>query len=231
MDPNPAAALTKAETLFEEFCREYGLVCGRIPESSVPGERRPDYRLIGQVGTEIVVEVKQFDQNPEEIAAERALNEGKHVATGGTPGARMRSAINDAGKQLKSLCIGGAPGLLVVYDNIRPFTMHSEPYGVLTAVRGLDQIDVTVPPDPRDRPRFGSTHPGPKKKLTASTNRTISAIAVLNDGFNGTRLTVYHNRHAVQPLSIRELVGFGIKHFRLSDDEQRWEACVSRAFA
>jgi len=107
--------------------------------------------------------------------------------------------------------------------------MHSEPYGVLTAVRGLDQIPITVPRNPHERPRFGSAHPGPKKKLTATTNRSISAIAVLNDGFNGTRLTVYHNRHASVPLSIRELVGVSIKHFRLGDDEQSWQECVSLA--
>ena len=102
----------------------------------------PDFRLQLGDSAGIVVEVKQFDPNPEEQEAAQGRGSG---VLGGKPGHRLRQVIPKANNQLKALGQSD-PGMVVVY-NRTPCTLHDDPYAVLTAMRGLDVIEYYVPTD------------------------------------------------------------------------------------
>ena len=63
----PTTATTRSEELFESFCSENGLEIFRIRAES---HRIPDY-ILRIRSTSIVVEVKQFDPSPTELATLR----------------------------------------------------------------------------------------------------------------------------------------------------------------
>jgi hypothetical protein len=216
--------LTLSEQLFEEFCRSASITCERILPSAVAGARSPDYRIRDQVGDAVIVEVKQFDPSPEEKKEIEAWLAGKVVVRGGVPGARLREVIDRANVQLKTISKGQLPGLLVIYNNVLGDRHHTDPYAILTAMRGLDVVPVVVPKDPRQSPTFLPSRPGPKKKLRADANTHISAIAVLerieDEQF---RFIVYHNPHARKPINAQGFVGQHIHHLMMRGDQSDWE--------
>jgi hypothetical protein len=188
----------------------------RIPESD---KRTPDYEItLGQ--ERIIVEVKETSPNPEERESQRLLAErGYGMATGGTPGDRVRKMIASASRQLKARSGGLLPAMLVVFDQGR-VSGHVEGYHVRVAMYGLEQIHIAVPPIGLDRPyRIGAGH-GPKRKMTETDNTSISAIAALvMSGPGAHQLLVYRNRLARVPLSPILLQPFGVRHFDLGTGE------------
>ena len=79
------------------------------------GSKVPDFRLQLGDGAGIVVEVKQFDPNPEEQEAAQGRGSG---VLGGKPGHRLRQVISKANNQLKVLGQSD-PGMLVVYNRLQ----------------------------------------------------------------------------------------------------------------
>ena len=106
------------------------------------GSKVPDFRLQLGDGAGIVVEVKQFDPNPEEQEAAQGRGSG---VLGGKPGHRPASGDPEGQQSLKALGQSD-PGMVVVY-NRTPCTLHDDPYAVLTAMRGVDVIEYYVPTD------------------------------------------------------------------------------------
>src|SRR6185295_17572059 len=90
---------TISEREFESLCEIRRVSLTRIPEAAA---RTPDYEIaIGQ--ERIVVEVKETSPNQEEQESQRLLAErGYGIATGGTPGDRIRKMISSASPQLKA---------------------------------------------------------------------------------------------------------------------------------
>jgi hypothetical protein len=215
---------TISERLFVAFCAQREIPCVRVETASIAGERRPDFRLTGHTGTSIATEVKQFDPSPEEAALIKRSLAGEVVLRGGVPGARLREVIGRANAQLKALSGGIQPGLLVVYNNVSGSFYHTEPYAVLTAMRGLDVVPVLVPRDPRESPTFLPMRPGPKKKLRADANTHISAIGILSQPSDETLyLSVYHNPHARVRLNKTDLNVSGIGHYVMRRDQSDWD--------
>jgi hypothetical protein len=220
--------VTESERLFTAFCEKAGIPCVRVATASDAQERRPDYRLTGRLGTEIVAEVKQFDPSAEERAQIERAKSGESVAMGCVPGARLRQVVDRANAQLKALSRGTKPGILVVYNNVWGMSNYTDSYAVLTAMRGLDVVPVLVPEDPSIPPTFLDSRPGPKKKLRADANTHISAIAVLFDRLNdGLGLAVYHNRHARLPLEPADIDVDGVVQFRMRADQSGWDEIES----
>jgi hypothetical protein len=220
---------TVGEELFSRLCDDANIVHRRVDTVSNLGEQRPDFTIEGCT-TSIVVEVKQFDPTREEAKAIEQILRGEIVVTGGVPGGRLREAIAKANGQIKALSKGMLPGLLVVYNNVFGSGYHTEPYAVLTAMRGLDVVPVRLPPDLNERPTFMPVRSGPKKKLTASANTQVSAIGVLYETQELTlRLDVFHNRHALLRLDPTELPQSQIRHFAMRDDERDWEQVAPAA--
>ena len=223
--------MNESEELFRRFCKSRGWRIARIDAHSMPpGSNVPDFRLRFADSAGIVVEVKQFDPNPEEQEARRRLVAGELVLQGATPGKRLRGVISQANKQLKAFG-GSEPGMLVVH-NRTVNSQHDHCYSVLTAMRGLDVIDVYVPAEPGSPPVFGTDRPGPGKKLTAEMNTSVSCIAVLREfwsdssGMTGDpeyALDLYHNQFAKRPLDPSHLVGCNVTHYRMNEKQTSWE--------
>lgn len=213
---------TESELLFEALCSLCDLPAERLVEAGTKGNPTPDYSIRGHLNRSIVAEIKQFDPNDEELEALERVKAGRVGTVGTEPGKRIRSVINPAGRQLKARSRGQLPALLVLFNNTG-CSLHTKPHAVLTAMRGLDVVPVEVPADPQIPPKFLPMRPGPKKKLTADCNTSISAIAVLHDTDDGPQLIVFHNRFAAVPLSEREMTHDRILHFQMSPDQQDWE--------
>jgi hypothetical protein len=218
--------MTESERLFESFCEGHGLTCHRVSTTIKP---RPDYEL--EIGTQrLLVEIKQVDPNREERAFMVFLaSGGKQVALGGKPGERLRRAICAANTQLKALLAGRLmPTMLVVYNNT-PCHLHTQPYAVMTAMRGLDVVPVVVPSNRSELPRFGHTRSGPERAMRADANTSTSALAVLSEVDAGQFvLAVYHNRYAAAPLEPSLMRLPGVTHLRLPEGapnsvDAQWE--------
>jgi hypothetical protein len=205
---------TPGDQLFEDFCSRRGIECNRIPEGP---SKTPDYKL--RVGAHrLLAEVKTLEPNQQEREVNARRARGEIVARGGTPGERLRREIRSANAQLKAVAsTEGVPTLLVVFNNTG-CRIHTHPYSVMTAMQGLDVIDVSVPRDPARRPTFGPTHSGPERAMRPDANTSTSAIAVLHDlGSEGMQLAVFHNRHATVPLTTDVLRIAGVVQFRLPE--------------
>lgn len=224
--------MTESEELFCRFGKAQGWRVDGIDEHSLgQGSKVPDFLVWLGDGSEIVVEVKQFDPNP----AERAAVQGRGSRVmGGKPGQRLREVISKANNQLKAL-VRSDPGMLVVY-NRTPCALHDDPYAVLTAMRGMDVIECHVPADPSSPIVPVRERPGPGKKLTPDMNTSVSCIAVLSEFFDGVAvpfglagpdpehaLAVYHNPFAKHPLDPSRLVDPRVTHYRMKEDQSSWE--------
>jgi hypothetical protein len=210
------------EQLFEQFAASLGLAFERIAEAASDGEQRPDYRATGTDGSVFIAEVKVVTPSVDEARDIARVMRGEIFASGLTPGGRLRRFIGKANQQMKAL--GEAqPGVLVVF-NPNPFLRrHTEPYSILTAMRGLDTIDVTVPTDSNVQPVFGELRSGPGQKMTADHNRSTSAIVCPEEVARGVwRVGVYHNRFAVRPLATSVIRGQHVTHFDIAADERDW---------
>ena len=216
---------TKSERLFEAFCQAHSVVYRRVQETDEP---RPDYELEVK-GQLLLAEIKQFDPNKEEQTAIERRARGEQVALGGTPGERLRRAIRSANTQFKQLLTSRSdPTLLVVYNNT-PCSLHTRPYAVMTAMQGLDVVEVEVPSNLSESPRFGNTRSGPKRAMRVDANTSISAVGILCEiDRNEFQLVVYHNRYAVTPLEPYLMCFPGVIHLRLPEGgrnsvDAKWE--------
>lgn len=222
--------MTESEILFCRFGKSQGWRIERIDEHSVAhGSKVPDFLIRLGDGAGVIVEVKQFDPNPEERKAAQGRGSG---VLGGKPGQRLRQVITKANEQLKALGQPD-PGMVVVY-NRTPCSLHDDFYAVLTAMRGLDVIEYHVPAEGSPVPI--RERPGPGKKLTREMNTSVSCIAVLRELFNGLPvpfglggpdpehdLVVYHNPCAKHPLDPSSLIGSRVTHYRMKGDQSTWE--------
>ena len=205
---------TKSEQLFEAFCEQIAVEWKRIPESN---ERRPDYEIYAN-GTRIIAEIKQIDPNEEEKGLEQRQHKGDVIVFGATPGERLRRALRAANPQLKQLSCGKLPALLIVYNN-SPCSLHTDPYSVMTAMRGLDVIPVSVPKDKSASPTFGDPLSGRERGMRPDANTTVSAIAVLRAvSPEYYHLDIYHNQFAKTPLDGGLLRHPSIRHFSIPPD-------------
>jgi len=205
---------TLSEYLFERFCDERKIPWTRIAEGET---RTPDYDIFPGT-TPVVVEVKEIERNPEEIANDKLLEErGCGNAIGGTPGGRIRSKIVSSSGQIKARAQGRDPSMLVIFDD-RGEIPNLDSYSIRVAMYGLEQINVAVPPIGQGSPFAIGMSYGPKRKMTPEHNTSISAIAPLitiaSDKFV---MLVYHNQFAKVPLPPALLAPYGIRQFRLGE--------------
>jgi hypothetical protein len=211
--------MTISEELFDEFCVACGIACRRLPESTSPGVPSADFCV--ELGMHaIVVEVKQFDPNPEEQRAQAAILRGETVVGSPSLGDRIRKAIGSASRQLKSTAGADLPAMLVVYDNVHWPSSHTDPYSVATAMNGFDEVPVDVPSDPAIASTFGDVRSSRNgRKLTKRSNTTVSAIGVLSRRSEGPSiLDIFHNRHAARPISPDWIRHPLVRHWRFPEN-------------
>jgi len=119
---------------------------------------------------QIFVEVKDLDLNPEEKQASRALKEGGMPLWGSPPGARVRTKIDKARRQLKNCAESGQPALLVLFDT-RSFPFNTtEPYDIKVAMYGFETYVLSVPLLGMGIPKFTEKIFGKDRKCSLETN-------------------------------------------------------------
>lgn len=187
-----------SEQLFEEFCLKNQIQLNRIKESTVPGEKRPDYEIIPPSG-KILVEVKQFEANDDERKYRKQIEKRRwtdaySVEFGTTAG----SKIDNANKQLKSFSRGMFPTMIVLYNNMLINTYATHHYEITATMYGYNSVKGVMTPK-----RYTST----------------SAIATLHKGKDQQLLMyVFHNFYATVPLNIESFQGKSIKHYESIPD-------------
>lgn len=217
--------MTESELLFERFCLQRKMIHHRVPTSGEFGQQRPDYRVRSRWRRRrwIWVEVKEIIPNREEAQQIALLRAGKVASFGTEPGKKMRSIIDSGAPQLRAVLTPRAPAIIVAYDTTRALRQHTDPYGVLTAMRGLDVMPVEIPRDPRESPRFGRLRAGGKRRMTSSANTSVSAIGVLYEyGRRATVLDLFHNPFAQTPLRAVDLDGPFVRHFAMNRNQSDW---------
>lgn len=116
--------MTESEELFRRFCKSQGWRVERIDEHAVAeGSEVPESRLQSGDGTGIVVEVKQFDPNPEEQQAAQGSGSGM---LGGKPGHQLRQVIPKS------------RGPTIGHGTWTEFATPTRPYGSL--IYGSDRL-------------------------------------------------------------------------------------------
>jgi hypothetical protein len=216
---------TLPEEHFSAFCSAVGLLAEPVPPASLQGERRPDFLVAKPGVAKFFVELKSVTPSPKELRQLEILYSGKSGSSFQVePGAKVRELIAKANPQLKAVADKGLPGILAILCPEPALKHHVDPYAVLTAMRGLDVVPVSVPEDPAEAPTFMDVRSGPKRKMTRDANTTISAILVpylANE--LGWAANVFHNRFAARPLAPEALTGPAIHHWRIAADERGWE--------
>ena len=216
---------TQSEKWFEKFCANVDLVCRRISEED---NKTPDYQL--RIDDQsIIVEVKEFTRNKAEQASDRLLEErGYGEALSNTPGDRVRKKIADSSAQIKAKTKGIYPSILVLCDikyGCGQIMGHTDPYNIRVGMYGLEQIHIAIPVDASVSPYATGVSYGPKRKMTADQNTSISAIGVLSTpNKDDIRLDVYHNIYAANPLDPALITGYEIRQYRLDDAESETTA-------
>jgi hypothetical protein len=214
--------MESGEAMFERLCAALDLTSSRVAAASILGKRRPDFLVEGMDGTVFYAEVKTISPNTDEADMILRNRRGEVVSAGGTPGERVRSLIGKANGQLKAM-EDGRPGVLVVFNPEIFLRWHTDPYFILTAMRGLDVVDVRVPLDPRHPPQFGELRSGPKKRMTPDANTSTAAvICPIEVGIDEWRVDAFHNHHATIPLPPAALLHECVHHWWMSDDERAW---------
>ena len=214
---------TQSEQTFEEFCCRRGIKFNQIAEGKDP---TPDYDIFLS-RNKVVVEVKEFDLNKKEVFAQQEYLKTGFLFGSETPGDRVRKKISEAGPQIRQRTKHRFPGLLILFDRGFGFN-HLDPYSIRVAMYGLDTFQLAVPRDARKEPYIQRAKSGPKQKMTADDNTSISAIGVLYYANRAViELTVYHNVHAAIPLALSSYEGTGIRQYRLGSADEgeicQWE--------
>ncbi len=107
--------------------------------------------------------------------------------------------------------------MLVVFDR-GGVAGHIGPYHIRVAMYGLEQIYIAVPPIGQGSPYATGIGHGPKRKMTADCNTSISAIgALFMTGPDDSNLRVYHNCFAHVPLDPALLKQHGVAQFEIAE--------------
>ena len=205
---------TKSEHLFEEFCKQSSIHCERIPETD---HRTPDY-CVNVSSVDVICEVKEVELSKEEIEAEAALKRGEFKSISSTVGAKVRQQIDSGYPQIKAYAKGSCPGVLVLW---KPHLIprHLDTHHVRAAMYGFDTIVLSVPNNTPVPPKVLDRKSGPKKRVTKTQNRSLSAIAVLRKTSDGDAVEcrIYHNQHAATPLPPEAFKCDHVQQYRLRE--------------
>ncbi|MEO1353240.1 MAG: hypothetical protein AAFW84_31505 [Cyanobacteria bacterium J06635_15] len=218
---------TISEKLFERFCKEKKIQLSRIEVSTIPGKKEPDYEIATSLGT-VLVEVKQFDPNPEELRLQKQLEDrGWTDAFGREPGAKVRLKTQSAAKQLRSRGADSGPSMVVLDNNVPISRRGTNPYEIKTAMYGMEKFDLSIASNTSEV-SVKDRGFGPKRKMTPRSNTSISVVAALYSGLEQQlSISVFHNVYATMPLSIESFQGEKIKHYSIADKVpgqfQEWE--------
>ena len=218
-----------SELLFEDYCKRVGIQWENI---QVGTKQTPDYKLVLDDQT-IIAEVKEFEKNKDEQESYRLMEDRRYgKVLNEEPGDRVRKKIRKSSPQIKALTAGRHPGMLVLFDDGQ-IAGHLAPYHIMTAMYGLELVEMAVPRDISIKPYIADRRFGPKKKMTEGTNTSISAIGalVVTGPDRKLKLHVYHNKFAAVPIDPKLLTSRGILQYRIDIENRTWVECKVRSLS
>jgi hypothetical protein len=224
------SVLTESESLFEQYCGQHGIKIRRITDTGT--EALPDYELL-DLSPSLIIEIKQFNPNNEEMKLARQLEErgwtDAHDVYGSKPGLRTRKKIDRAIGQLRPYAERGHPTLLVLYDNRKSMGKPwIDPAEIRTGMYGLEQVVIGIPDRLDHPPHIIDKGFGGNRTLTPSMNTSLSAVATLNYwNENQVELIAFHNSYAINPIDPQALASIVGRQFRIAEkvlgEFQKWE--------
>lgn len=211
--------MTRSENLFEDFCRLEGIACERIAEGQ---SKSPDY-VVHLSSASVVVELKEIALNPEEANLLRVpLEEWDPSWTyhWGVPGERIRNKITKSIPQLRALCQGSYPGLLLIYNSVSFWPELADGYAVKVAMYGIETAFISPEAAAEGGAQILARWHGQRKKLTCCQNTTLSAVGIMEDADGITSINCYHNYFARNPIPPEALRFCGIRQFTLKESPE-----------
>lgn len=182
----------------------------RVPNSNL---RTPDYEIFVP-HRKVIVEIKELCPNKKEHDAQRRVINHEFVVVSTTPGQRVRKKISDADQQIKIRSKGRFPGLLVLMD-AGFLAKHTSAYNIRVAMYGFEALELAVPSDPRRSPELKGSRFGGNRRMTPTSNTSISAIAIIGELGDQIDFRVYHNAHAAIPLKASAFSRYGVPQYVL----------------
>ena len=92
---------------------------------------------------------------------------------------------------------------------------------MMTAMKGVDQVPIKVPRNPKKSVIFGELESGSKRAMRSDANTTVSAVAEIRPyADDDIHFHVYHNRFASVPIDPTLLRISNVKQFRLPEVSQ-----------
>ena len=207
---------TVSELLFEDYCDRVGIDWNRI---AVADGETPDYKLVLD-GRTIIAEVKEITRNKKEQESDRLLEERVYGnVLKETPGARVRKKIMRSSPQIKAKTEGCHPGILVLYDNGQ-IAGHLSQRQIMMAMYGQVVVDMAIPRDTSISPYIADIRFGPNRRMTPTTNTSISAIGtlVVTGPDRPIELCVYHNSFAAVSINPALLTCRGIMQYKIDPE-------------
>lgn len=219
-----------AEKLFGDFCRDIGVYCCAVKESSEPNEKSPDF-VIFPSGHPIIVEVKQVCPNKEDRESIESFKEKGWGEFGESRiGDRVRKKINEARPQFKDASKHGIPTMLVLHSFNQSYIDMDK---IRLAMYGFDHVTVHVPEDMNQNPTWsglksGSGKVGRDKKMGCEEkpiNTSISAVAQMHDRVPCednpnkffTYLGIVHNRFASNRIDPEWMRNIKLNHLTVDE--------------
>jgi hypothetical protein len=132
-------------------------------------------------------------------------------------GKAIRHDLKRAGPQIKARAQDRVPGMVVLFEK----QWHQlGPAPIRHAMYGAHTVDLAMPADRNESPRFRGHRLGGQRQMTEEHNTSISAVAHLDrEGRDGLTLTIYHNRYARLPIAPERFAHYGIRQFELPEVE------------
>jgi len=201
---------TRSEALFKQHCEVHGVSYRRIQEN---GRKVADFELDLPSGV-AVVEIKQLDPNERDLARE-ALPPGTVAGAVIAPSGRLRNLLSDAYLQIKPYGDRGIPGMIVCYNNAGGIN-HIDNFSVTRAMFGGMAVYLALGHDGVIH-HTGQVFTG-QRKVTLTSFRALSAVGVLSTPTrDSTKLRMYHNPYASNPLPVGALQKLADEQFGYSD--------------
>lgn len=216
--------ITESEAQFELLCRELGWKFTPVPRSTEPKVKTPDYDVsVG--GISLVVEVKEINHSDLEGVS---LDGQGSVGSGFTKSGRLalRKKIERAAPQVKARSQGLRPTIIVIYDRAMPhLRLKTSRQNFLAAMYGWPIFHFRT----RSRKEIAHirTDFSPEKKLTSTSNTSVSALASLwlrPDGL--LALDVFHNAYAKYALDPVLIHGSRVSQFAIRPHQRQFSYWV-----
>lgn len=214
--------MTISEDGVARFFTDHGFSIARIPASTT---KTPDF-WISHAQFLAAVEVKEISENDYEKNARLEVEESGHASgvQSRDDSKVLRNLIKDANSQLKKLCTGGEPGILVVQD-IRPIwtlnifieeSLKQAMFGDRILWRSAPNSTVAV------SSTTISDDFGRNRAITDKKNRSVSAVGILYQHADPvkTSLCLYHNPFAHHELVLPLNLCGRIRQFVISSFDQ-----------